>query len=164
MSDRHRADGYAQRILFEIREEVNRADTKASILLGTTGIAVGAVLGGLFAGSWKPFDLGSGEWLWWLGTAMVGASICLFLAAVYPRGRTGPPSKMIAFYGDVLAQESVSALVTVLERSSHAELELLADQIHAMSRVVHTKYRLIRTGIWLLTGSAAAWLVSALIG
>ncbi|MFF3440739.1 Pycsar system effector family protein [Streptosporangium sp. NPDC002721] len=164
MSDRNRANVYAQRILGEIREEVNRADTKASIFLGTTGIAVGAVLGGLFAGSWKPFDLGSGEWLWWSGTASIGASICLFLAAVYPRGRTGPPAKMIAFYGDVLAQESTSALVTVLERSSRAELELLADQIHLMSRVVHMKYRLIRAGIWLLAGSAVAWLAAALIG
>ncbi|MFB4294862.1 Pycsar system effector family protein [Nonomuraea sp. ATR24] len=161
MTDPSRSAAHAQRILGEIREEAARADTKASILLGTTAVAVGAVLGGLFAGRWRPHDLGSGQWLWWCGSAMTCTAIVLFLAAIYPRrGSSSRPATLVSFYGDALRQKSPYSLATALERSSRAELDTLADQIFTMSRLVRTKYLLIQVGVWTLASAAAAWLVS----
>ncbi|SDG41035.1 hypothetical protein SAMN05421505_10441 [Sinosporangium album] len=45
-----------------------------------------------------------------------------------------------------------------------AELELAADHILVMSRIVSRKYRLIQCGIRLLSASVAAWVAAALIG
>ncbi|MEV6155445.1 Pycsar system effector family protein [Nonomuraea sp. NPDC052129] len=161
MTDSNRSAAHAQRILGEIRDEAARADTKASILLATTAVAVGAVLGGLFAGRWRPHDLGSGEGLWWCGSALACTAIVLFLAAVYPRRGSGSrPNTLVSFFGDALRQESSYSLITALERSSRAELDTLANQIFAMSRLVRTKYLLIQVGVWTLASAAAAWLVS----
>lgn len=163
MTEPMRSTAHAQRILSEIRYEVSRADTKASILLGTTVVAVSAPLGGLFAGRWRPHDLGSGQWLWWCGSALACAAIVLFLAVVYPRRSRRRHATLVSFYGDALSQKSSYSLVAALERSSRAELETLAEQIFAMSRLVRAKFLLIQVGVWMLAGAAAAWLGSPFV-
>lgn len=155
-----RSAAYARRILSEVRAEASRADTKASILLGATAVAVGAVLGGLFAGQWRPHYLGSGQWLWWCGAVLTCVAIVLFFAAVYPRGGGDRIATLVSYYGDVLRQKTSFGLVAALERSSRAELEALADQISVMSRLVQAKYRLIQVGVWTLAGATAAFVVS----
>ncbi|MFI0418077.1 Pycsar system effector family protein [Spongiactinospora sp. 9N601] len=145
-----------------MRGEATRADNKASVLLGVTGVAVGAVLGGLFADSWRPAHLGSAEWLWWCGTVLIGVSIALFLAVVYPRGTGGRSPKMVGYYGDAVRQRSAEGLLNALERSAQAEMEVLADQIYVMSKLVRTKYLLTRAGVWTFAVAAGLWLLSAL--
>ena len=49
------AEKLARALLDRTREEIARADQKASILLASSGIAIGALLGGLFAGKVVPF-------------------------------------------------------------------------------------------------------------
>lgn len=151
---------YARHLLGEIRAEVSRADTKASIMLGATAVAVGAALGGLFAGDWRPHYLGDGQWLWWCGAALTCTAIVMFLAAVYPRLGHGRAGELIRFYGDAVRQSSPYALVAALERSSRTELEALAQQIAVLSRLVRTKYRLIQAGVWTLAVATAALVAS----
>jgi len=155
---------YARHLLGEIKAEMSRADTKASIMLGATAVAVGATLGGLFAGDWRPHYLGGGQWLWWCGTALTCAAIVMFLAAVYPRLGHGRTGELIGFYGDAARQRSPYALVAALERSSRAELEALAEQIAVLSRLVRAKYRLIQAGVWTLAAATAALVTSPFLG
>ncbi|UBU11483.1 hypothetical protein [Nonomuraea gerenzanensis] len=75
-------------------------------------------------------------------------------------GAVAVSATLVGFYGDVLAQDSAQGLVAALERSARAELETLAGQLFAMSRLVRRKYLLIQIGAWLLAGAAAAWLLS----
>ena len=47
---------YTTSLLSSAREEIDRADSKASILLAASGVATGALLAGLMAGNWTPLE------------------------------------------------------------------------------------------------------------
>ena len=75
-----------QQLLAEAREELNRADNKASMLFALFGIGFGAVLAGIIAGDWKPSGLAVGaEVVWWLGAGAAVAALVALGAAVWPR-------------------------------------------------------------------------------
>lgn len=60
----------AKVLLAESREELTRADGKASLLLAALGIGLSAILGAVLAGNWAPFVLASPwEAIWWTGAA-----------------------------------------------------------------------------------------------
>jgi hypothetical protein len=147
---------YAERVLTWGREELNRADTKASILLAGSIAVVAAVIAGVVAGGWSPTMLT--DWrepLWWVGAATASAAILLLSAAIYPRTkrRDGQPS-VIAFYGDVVRLTDRIELLTALQRSARRDVDLLVDQIYQVSRIVKRKYRLLALGMWALLASA----------
>ena len=50
---------YTAAVLADAREELDRADRKAQILFASAGVAIGALLAGLLAGNWSPFELAS---------------------------------------------------------------------------------------------------------
>ena len=80
------ATAYTEQVLIWGREELNRADTKASILLAGSVAVIAAVIAGVVAGGWSPTKLT--EWrepLWWAGTATAGVAVLLFASAIYPR-------------------------------------------------------------------------------
>ncbi|WP_188194559.1 Pycsar system effector family protein [Nonomuraea sp. SYSU D8015] len=158
------ACAYGIQLLAETRDELNRADAKAQVLLGVVGIGLGAVAGGLLAGSWSPFRLSNAiEWLWWAGTAAAVASVVVLARAVYPRFDRRKRSDAVMYYADVLRFESAAALSSALMKSSRLDLERVADQLHRVSRIVGQKYRLIRWGFWLLLAGMAAAVSAALI-
>ncbi|MFC7714035.1 Pycsar system effector family protein [Nonomuraea recticatena] len=168
-SDRQRAAeedacAYGTQLLNETREELNRADAKAQVLLGIVGIALGAVAGGLLAGSWSPFTMSNAiEWLWWAGTAAALASVGVLAGAVYPRLDRRKQSGFVMYYADVLRLESAGAVARTLMESSTRDLERTADQLHRVSRIVGQKYRLIRWGFWLLLSGMVATVSAVLI-
>lgn len=141
-------------ILAETREEVNRADTKASILLGAIGIAVSGVVGdmvngvvsGVVSGAWGA----SWPWLRWTAVGAAFLSVTLLLMALYPRRIRLRRPLVNAYFGDVVAHSDPRALRAALERPSPDELGRLTDQIHTISRIVSTKYRLIQLALWCL--------------
>ena len=63
----------------ETREELARADGKATTLLGVVGLILGALLAGIIAGNWSPNHLGCFEemifWLGAVGAAAAGAAV-----------------------------------------------------------------------------------------
>ena len=74
---------YTAAVLADAREELDRADRKAQILFASAGVAIGALLAGLLAGNWSPFELDNAvEWLWWAGVTFAAAAIsCLGVTA-----------------------------------------------------------------------------------
>ncbi|MDH2429093.1 Pycsar system effector family protein [Sphaerisporangium sp. TRM90804] len=160
------AHAYAVRLLTETREEVNKADAKAQVLLGVVGIAIGAVAGGLAAGNWSPFDLANAvEWLWWAGAVAALASLACLGGAVYPRtGRSDVKDpEIVAYYGDVTRFRTLEALTDALLVASVPDLPRIADQVRRMSGIVDRKYRLIRWGFWLLSAAIAATVLPLVI-
>lgn len=147
------AYAYGAQLLAEAREELNRADTKAQVLLGIVGLGLGATAGGLFAGDWSPFSLPNEvEWLWWLGaTGSLLALVCL-AGAVYPRTtrRGRNKSETVTYFGDILQFGTVEAASKALMESCTLDLARVSDQLLQVSRIVDRKYRLIRRGFWLL--------------
>lgn len=161
------AIAYAAKLLAETREEVNKADAKAQVLLGVAGVGLGAVAGGLIAGSWSPFTLpNSIEWLWWTGTAAAIAALACLAGAVYPRtGRSDVKDpKIVAYYGDVMRFDSAQALANALLIASRPDLRRISDQVRRMSGIVGRKYTLIRWGFWLLSGAVAATVIAVILG
>lgn len=155
---------YAASLLNKAREEIGRADAKASILLASSGVATSALLAALMAGTWTPLKLQAAiQWIWWLGVAEAAIGIWCLAWAVYPRQpkRASENPWAVGYYGDVLAFHTTRQLVTALSRSAETNLERTTDQLRQVSRIVNQKYRLIRWGMQMLclaivTISAAA--------
>lgn len=157
---------HAVYLLTQAREELNKADAKAQVLLGVVGLGVGAVVGGLLAGSWSPFRLSPWiQWAWWLGAASAVAALVCLAGAVYPR--TGPDKasdgRGISYFADVRRYHSAQAVADVLRRSPNHDLLRLAGQIKQISRIVTRKYQLIRWGFWLLLAAILLSITAVLV-
>ncbi|RCG27369.1 hypothetical protein DQ384_27120 [Sphaerisporangium album] len=160
------AFAYAVKLLADTREETNKADAKAQVLLGVSGVGLGAVAGGLFAGDWSPASLSNAvEWLWWTGVAAALASLACLAGAVYPRTGMSDAkgAKVVAYYGDIVRFDSVPALATALIGAAKPDLRQISDQVHKMSHIVYRKYRLIRWGFWLLAAAIVSTITSVII-
>lgn len=156
---------YSKSLLTEAREELVRADNKASILLAASGVAVGALLAAILAGDWTPFSLNVRiQWLWWVGSAFSVGAIYYLGSAVYPRIRAqGPRPKLIAYYGDVVAANDKQYVAELLAESSLDPKERLLDQIIQISRTVQTKYLAIRKAMCCLGIGAGAGVASLIL-
>ena len=157
---------YAIAILEEARKEVDRADSKASILLAASGVGIGALLAGLLADTWTPAKLPTiAQLLWWAGVLSAAIGIGCLSWAVYPRRhrRDSEPHQTVAYYADVIAFRSVPELVAGLTKSAGMSIELVADQIRQISRIVNYKYQLIRWGMRVLYLATVAISASLLI-
>lgn len=84
--------GYMRRLLDETREEVSRADTKASIILAGGGIVVGILLTGFVTGD---VSIAGERWyvalLAWAAGALLVGGVAFLGSAVYPRTRGAQP-------------------------------------------------------------------------
>jgi Family of unknown function (DUF5706) len=141
---------YATSLLGNARDEIDRADAKASILLAASGVVAGALLAGLIAGSWTPLKLQAAvQWAWWLGLVESAIGIWCLALAVYPRERKNDSEipGTVAYYRDVLAYPTTIQLVAALNRSAETSIDRIADQLRNVSWIVSFKYRLIRWGM-----------------
>jgi hypothetical protein len=157
---------YATSLLRNARDELTRADAKASILLAASGVVVGALLAGLIAGTWTPFKMHiAGLCLWWVGVGEAAIGIWCLAWVVYPRSPRHRPreSWAVAYYGDVIGFQATSELVTALRRSAETNIEQVADQLRQISRIAHHKYRLIRWGMRMLLLAALTTAMAVLI-
>jgi MFS family permease len=157
---------YLEDLLDDTREELARADSKAALLLAATGVVVGALLAGLFAGKWTPFDLGIRiEWLWWLGVCAAAAGIFAIAGAVYPRLRprgAPPPPGAPTYFGDVTTYKDIDAFRRAIEQAPNPK-ERLIDQTFVLSRIAWRKYVLLRLGLRLLLLAILACGIAVLI-
>jgi hypothetical protein len=145
-----RAHGEA--ILASAREEIARADAKASILFASTGVVVGALVAALLAGSWNPSKLHSfATVFWWIGATLIAAALLCLGCCVYPRvsRRRNTGATTVAYYGDVWNLTVAQVRAGLVSALADPETALL-DQLTQVSRVVWVKYQLIRMGLWLL--------------
>ncbi|GAA3005980.1 Pycsar system effector family protein [Streptosporangium longisporum] len=150
------------RLFTEAREELNRADTKAQVLLGVAGLGIGAIAGGLLAGNWSPMKLHVGlQWLWWVGAVCALAALVCLAGAVYPR--ITKRALGFTYFGDVNRYGSAVKIANALRKHDDEDLTALAEQIRTISVIVTRKYRLIRWGFWLLLISIGSTVGSAVI-
>jgi MFS family permease len=149
----------AQTLLVESREELTRADGKASILLAALGIGISAILAAILAGDWSPFKLDQPyQRIWWVGSGFAAVAFFCLCAAVYPKVK----AKGVTYFGDVAALKTVDELRAALKRSETDPAERSATQLHVIARLVDRKYRYIRFGLIAL-GIAIALMLGAVL-
>lgn len=97
---------YREALLAETREELQKADAKASILLAATGIAFSALLAAAGAGTWSPEKLhhGDARLAIWCSLALALAGVCILGGAVIPRLRARTMDReKLHYFGNVRA-------------------------------------------------------------
>jgi hypothetical protein len=152
-----------QQLLTEAREELNRADNKASMLLAIFGVGFGAVLAGVVAGNWKPSDLTAGaEVVWWLGASAAAAALVAVGAAVWPRVSSEHATGRITYFAHVAGYRTREALHEAIERQSETDAERPIEQLRAISSIVMRKYRLVQLGLVLYGLGVLACVLSAI--
>lgn len=141
---------YARLLLRETREELNRADGKASILLAAAGVVVGALLAAAFAGRWHPLHL---------EPQARALSVLAMMAAAYAVGRLGlavwpsivhPKDGALLFWGHALSEsgdsrgEHLDHLRAQIMKEARDPLARAVDQLHVVGTIVDRKYGHIR--------------------
>lgn len=138
----------AKVLLAESREELTRADGKASLLLAALGIGLSAILGAMLAGDWSPFDLERPwELIWWAGAAAAGAAAFGLGAAIWPKVRHGNPSQGVAYFGDAASYKKADDLRAALKSDLTDPATRTVSQLHVISKRADTKYAFIRASL-----------------
>ncbi len=151
---------FIEGLLDETREEVNRADSKASMLLAALGVAI-AVLGGALStgdmtltgsrGAVQAAAIASGCLLL-LGLILLGVAIC-------PRIRKGSPGAA-RYFMDYAQYDNVGDLRAAVDAEGRNRSDRHLRQLRDLSRIVRTKYRLTSLAI-AATGLGAATAILA---
>lgn len=180
LSDR----GPKETLLRETREELGKADAKASILLAASGIAVAALLASGNDADWYPENLYS---LWarrlaWAALAVTLLGVGFVGSAVRPRLRRQDSlaNNAVHCFDDVRhfvprwwhvrsrasrARDGRSRFVAALHALAEDDKYegRLNDQIWQLSMLARTKYRLVSLGMSCYVGAAVLALVAFLI-
>lgn len=138
------------RLLGELRSEIARADSKASVLVGTLGLTAGLLSGVLAAGNWRPSALSAPvAAAWWLGCAVLVVSLVALLMAVLPRyrGSRWQPGQPVTYFGDIQRAAKQHGLARALADTEHDPTAALIDALMENSRIVSSKHRWIRIGL-----------------
>jgi len=142
---------YLRRLLNETREEVTRADAKASIVLAGAGVVVGILLSGFIT---RDVTLarqpGSVKTLVWLSGGLLVVGIALLGSAVYPRVGRAERGHARWFAELVQYEDDEEALSEAVETDRAEDDTRDLHQAVALARIVNRKYRLTQRGMWLL--------------
>ena len=154
-----RSHALATEMLSEVMVEIDRADQKASLLIGSLGIAFSIVLSGMLGGGWSPAELGPfGVMLWTVGGTAAAASVVAAAFAVWPRLSKGPGPGAITYWGQIRGMSSPQAVADALAERGLQPPERTYQQLLVLSAVAQRKYRNIRQSM-VLAGIAAAIIV-----
>lgn len=148
-------------MLAEARVEVSYADHKASMVLAALGIGFGAVLGGLLAGDWKPSDQGDGEPALWVGLAFALGAVACAAGAVWPRYSRRNKSSDVFYWGEVARVASFEDFTNRLDDAPPSSRTRTRRQLWDLSKIVATKYLLIRSAFVAAGLAFCAFAVSA---
>jgi hypothetical protein len=152
---------YAQVLLSETREELNRADAKVSVLLATTAVAASIIAGAIATGRWTPTHLATwAQVIWWLGVSIATAGFVTLARALVPRVHVSDDQFPLGYFGHVARLQSTDELSKCLSEVSGQRLERTVSQLWVVSRIVAGKYHNIRLALHLF-GIAAVLLVIA---
>ncbi|CAL9468957.1 Pycsar system effector family protein [Streptomyces sp. enrichment culture] len=152
-------------LLADLRGEIARADTKATVLVGALGIS-GSALAALLANrSWSPAQLpGPAAVLWWTGATSLVISLFALLLAVLPRyrGSRWAPGRPLTYFGDICRAAQVGLLTTALAETGRDPASGLLLALGETSGIAARKHFWIRTGL-LSFGCAAVLLPGSLL-
>jgi hypothetical protein len=151
----------ARSLLAETREELDRADNKASIILAAAGVAAGLLFSSAIGGSWKPNELPPlAKSVWWAASVVGAIGVLCLGRAVFPiiRRRDGPAGS-IRYFGDVAKLATPAEVRKMLLTAADDPLERTLDQVWILSRIVIVKYHYIRWGMCLVGVALGGYLL-----
>jgi hypothetical protein len=135
----------AKSLLSEAREEVTRADAKASTVLAGAGVMLSVVFTGLMTGPWSPSSLGLPfAGLFWIGIASALVGVALVGASIFPRTGNSSRHGCITYFGHAVGCDSIEELHSRLERTVADHMDRDEEQLYVISRIVDRKYRLMQ--------------------
>lgn len=156
---------YLADLLASTRDELNRVDSKASLLLAAVGATIGALLACFTGSNWTPMSLAIGEQvLWWAGMAVATVGVFLISASVYPRfrQRRTPHPDLPAYYGDVAAFPDIGTFRRAIGKPPDAA-ERLSDQVYVVARITQAKYVQLQRGLLCLLIAIVACALSIVL-
>ncbi|MBO4164070.1 Pycsar system effector family protein [Micromonospora antibiotica] len=154
--DRQAALRLAERLIAEAREELRRADAKASQWLTMSGGVVLAMLTVLTGTRWSPGRLtGAAAWAWWSGCACAAVALFALAMALLPRTAGAAEVRQVAYFGHVYRLRDPALVRRYVERAAQDTMPGLISQLCWLSRLVMTKYRWVRIGTVLIALAAA---------
>ncbi|MET8244656.1 Pycsar system effector family protein [Streptomyces sp. NPDC005202] len=156
-----------ERLLTELRNEVARADSKASVLVAALGMTAGVFTGVLAGRDWTPSALSTaGTVLWWAGTGTLGFSLFALLLAVLPRYRSEKwtPGRPLSYFGDIQQAIRLGQLETALGNTWRDPTAGLTTALAELSRIAARKHQWIRTGLIAFCTGTVLLPASLLIG
>ncbi|MFI0154174.1 Pycsar system effector family protein [Streptomyces lydicus] len=161
----HEAAGVrtAERLLTELRAEIGRADTKASVLIGAIGVCAGALL----TGGWgTALAAGAGRVLSAAGGLAWALAVGFLLFATAPRyrasrWRTGRP---LTYFLDIRLAARTGMLADALRGADEDPLAGLVIALGDASGIVAAKHRWIRVGLGCFATGAVALVAGLLAG
>ncbi len=159
------AIGYLADLLTDTRDELNRADFKASLLLAAIGVVIGGLIGGLAARKWTPMTMDPvAQAVWWVGAAGAAAGVFWIAASVYPRihQHKTPHPGLPAYYGDVAAYQDIDAFRDAIDQAPEAR-ERLINQTYVVSKIVQWKYVMLRRGLLSILMAIVACILAVVI-
>lgn len=150
-------------LLSESREEVSRADGKASMLLSALTVAAGVVAAALLAGSWSPNRLEQPfRALWWISLVFVAAGSVTLGLAVWPRLRHHLDGASASYFDEIALLGDVASVKAALEKTDASARTL--TQLVAISKIARRKYKLIRWAMALLAIALVLILLAVIAG
>lgn len=159
----HQVRLLAKTLLCETREELTRADAKATTLLASSGVMLSIVFTGLLTGPWSPSLLGQPfAALFWLGVAAALIGSVLVGTSLFPRVDNSRRHGCVTYFGHAVGCDSITELHSRLIRTVDDQMDRDEEQLYVVSRIVHRKYRLMQWALLLflaavvLTAGAAA--------
>jgi hypothetical protein len=156
---------YVESLLRDSREELTRADSKATVLLGTAGVGASIIAGDIAAGHWTPADLALwAQVFWWLGVCAAAAGLVSLTYALAPRLYDSAEKQNLRHFGHIAQYESPSELLEPLDNASSDIFIARVSQLWAIGKIVTRKYALIRMALQLFAVSILLLIVARLAG
>ncbi|MFF8940855.1 Pycsar system effector family protein [Streptomyces sp. NPDC014864] len=156
----------AERLLGELRGEIARADSKASVLVAALGLTAGVFTGLLSGHNWSPDELSApGAVVWWTGTGSLALSLGALLLAVLPRYQgTWAAGRPLCYFGDIQRAARQGRLAEALADTDRDPAAGLLAALTETSRIAACKHRWIRTGLLAFCAGALLLPAAPLIG
>ncbi|MEV5596705.1 Pycsar system effector family protein [Streptomyces sp. NPDC052496] len=152
------SDFVAERLLKVVREEISRADTKASVML--TGATAALVL--LFGREVRfPVLPAAGTALLLAGTVLWALGMAMFVAAVLPRTRTSADGQL-TFFPQLTRGVTAEALLPQVALAGRDTGQWAVEQACALGRILGAKYRWLRWGVGCLAAGGCCALTGGL--
>ncbi|MCX4730171.1 Pycsar system effector family protein [Streptomyces sp. NBC_01363] len=155
------------RLLLDLRSEIARADSKASVLVAALGMTAGVISGWLAGSEWRPNALsGPATALWWTGTGGLATALLSMLMAVLPRyrGSTWVPGAPLTYFADIRRAARQNGLPEALDATESAQAIALVTALAETSRIAVCKHQWIRVGLLAYSVGTVLLPASLLIG
>lgn len=154
--DDNKSEEFVRELLAETRQELEKADLKA-----TTLFAAFSVVAGLAAVAYSAGVLGALDWTILPGLVFLLGGATAVSLAVWPRVGRGTPGRVDYFADVVLTDAMGMDLATILRGEAENLFARHARELAVLSRAAARKYSYIRRGMLLLAAGILYGVVTA---